>query len=225
MTERSFVAIESPAEALELLQLGSTERAPAMFWTQDQSIVLNGQCASLTQAENVFHTQINDAENPQAKKLKPKQKFFFSISLSSANLFFRSTFIKSDHLGLRFSTPDQIFKVQQRKDVRLGVDERDLRVTFNDTISRKVLDLSASGLSFEVSDVEKADYPVGKILEKVVLNGMTKSITGRLQVRHTKQMDTHVRVGTQFIDLLPQDRQILVTHILEEIQKAINRGL
>jgi c-di-GMP-binding flagellar brake protein YcgR len=161
---------------------------------------------------------------------------FFSVSLPKANIFFKSKFINFDTGVLKFHVPDQVYAVQRRKDVRLPIPPGYVvKVEFDDPIltgqkmNKKVIDISATGLSFLAAANEEVIFQTGVRLKEMAFSIKSRKITVEGEVRHTKTIKTRylsgLKVGVQFTSILPGESQHIAGYVFEETRKFYTRIL
>jgi c-di-GMP-binding flagellar brake protein YcgR len=233
--DRPFKPIESGEKANELLSMASREHASTMIWTKDQSIVLDTLFGDYSRSQSTLRVKLKIEDLPKTQKLDADQECFFSVSVSAANIFFKTPLLEKKYTELAFSIPEVLYEVQRRKDPRLPMGERKLFIGYSDPrdeekdpwrlISKRVLDLSAGGLSLQVPESESSHYAVGQILENVTLILQDRKICCDGEIRHIRTQDAKTRIGITFMGLQTKDKSYIVTHVLEEIQKVISSGL
>ena len=160
---------------------------------------------------------------------------FFSVSLSRANIFFKAPFKGYDDGGLRFDLPEKVFKVQRRKDMRFPIqDGHVLRIQIPDPLipenmlSKKVHDISASGLAFLVPEEEVPLFQIGTLLKGVTFSIQSRKITVDAEVRHLREMPKNsvksgFKVGIQFKNILPPDSHCIASYVFEESRKFFTK--
>lgn len=214
-----------------------------MVWTKNQEHVINTHLSVYSEAGNCFYCWVPKGFDPkkfmhELAEIKSKggdTECFFSISLQRANVFFKTRFLGFDHAGLQFKIPDKVFKVQRRRDLRFPIpDGLSLKVEFDDPLSpdvrstRKVIDLSASGMAFQVNEDEIPMYPSGFTLQNLSFSVRSKKITVAAEIRHTRKLGSDSRlkgamVGILFKDIRPGDSQHIAGYVFEESRKYFSR--
>jgi hypothetical protein len=236
---REFEPIEDPVEARKLLKEGSRLNASASIWTKEQKLSINTSLSVFDEADQVLYAatprEIDPAWFMDQLVAIGSHDCFFSVSLSRANIFFKARYLGHDAAGFRFRTPDAVFKVQRRKDMRLLIPfGHTVRVEMQDPsfpeqkLSKKIFDISASGLSFIVSDTEGPVFQTGVILKNIVFSIGSRRIVTDAEVRHAKSQaadSSHpgVKVGVLFKNIRPSDSQWIAAYVFEESRKIMIR--
>ena len=170
---REFEPINDPEEAKKLLREGAKSFASAMIWTKDQKQIVKTSMSLYSEAARALRAAIPAEFDVKGFKAELSQSgsadCFFSVSLSGANIFFKSRMNSVDETGFQFDIPEQVFKVQRRGDVRLSIPgDYALKVDFQDpqfhdkVMTKKVLDISAGGLSFLITTEEQSIFHDGQ---------------------------------------------------------------
>jgi hypothetical protein len=223
------------AESLRLLKEGAKHTAAAFIWTSNQELSFHSHLTVVSETDAVFYVWVPkemDAnrfvDDMAAKGLK---ECSFSVSLLSANIFFKARLNSVDAGGIRFRFPEQIFKVQRRHDLRFPIpDGHILKVEFPDPVldnrllTQKVLDISAGGVGILVSDELLPNFQVG-----LVLKGLSFALRGRTivcdaEIRHVKKIPPGGRhaghkIGLRFIKLTAADEQHVASYVFDESRK------
>jgi hypothetical protein len=236
---REFQPVESIAEGLKLLKEGCKTLSSAMIWTRDQEQVINSHLSVYSDAIDSFYCWTPkdlDTKKFTTEILKsPTRECYFSVSLFRANIFFRSEFVAVDTAGLLFKFPVKVFKVQRRNDVRLPIlDGVSMKVEFTDPlfpekqISKKVLDISAGGMAFVVTENETPTFPAGLTLEAFSFNIGNRRLSTCAEVTNVRKLkdERHKNlfaVGVKFKDLRPGDIQHIAGYVFEESRKYFTR--
>jgi hypothetical protein len=229
-TASDFHLVEDPLEALELLTEGARTLASAFMWTKGREVHLQSHLQVFEPRDGIlfFTTPAHfDVSTFQAELIKQEtSECLFSLSLPSANIFFKAAFLGMDGGGLKFKRPKEVYKVQRRKTMRLTLPEGTLiRIDFKDPsfpekrMQRKVLDISAGGAGIEVSPTDKALFPVGSFLEDFNVSVKGRLIKGRAEVLHLKGS----KLGVLFHGLKVADEQWIASYVFEETRKIFQR--
>lgn len=242
---REFQPVEDPAEALRLLKEGAKTVAAAMIWTAKQDQVLHSHLSLLSEIDK--HVMVRRPTDfdvlafEQGLAQKGTPEVFFSVSLVSANIFFRSKYVGADADELAFAVPETIYKVQRRSDVRFPIpDGHVLHVTYLDpadaakTVTRKVLDISAGGICFLIASEETEAFPQNMPLSQLSFTLHQRQFTVDGVVRHvgpladqkrksSPQRRDAWRVGVQFVGMRPADNHAVAAYVLEESRKFFSR--
>ena len=210
-----------------------------MIWTKDQKKVIFSHLSLFSEAEKVLYAWIPKDIDPHQFMDELAQAgtkdCFFSVSLMTANIFFKARFIGSDAGGFRFEIPEKIFKVQRRKDVRFAIPPGHVvRVEFDDPLfpekrySKKIIDLSAGGLAFIADPSEDLVFQAGMILKNITFSVKNKTFKVEAEVRHKRLLPDNsstkgLKVGLQFKDLRAGENQLIAQYIFEESRKFYAR--
>jgi c-di-GMP-binding flagellar brake protein YcgR len=235
---KEFEAIEDPREVLRYLVDGAKTLAQTTLWTENQESLLQTHITSFSQGDRSLYIWLpTEAENsPVLNSLAKKgtDEVFFSVYLSTANLFFKTRLLDVGKSELKFLAPEKVFKVQRRANVRFQIpDGHVLRVEFPDILlpevlqRKKVVDISAGGLSFLTSPEEAPIYQKGVIVRDLKLVLHLQTLTFDAEVRHFKPVETFkeksIRVGISFKNILPEDVAAIAQFVLEESRKYFAR--
>lgn len=238
-SNRDFVPVESPSEALNLLRMGVKHAASAILWTANQEKTLKTHVSALTNQNQRIHVwQPNDLDMRGLHEEileKGLLDWYFSVSLPAANIFFKARYEGFDAAGIKFQAPPKIYKVQRRKDFRYTIPEGYvLKVDFDDPLmpgtrmTQKALDLSAGGLSLVVRPDEAPLFQQGSFVRGIRFKLHTKEITCDAIIRHVRDLPPDSRkqgtkVGLQFTKLAPADAQTIATYVFEETRKYVSK--
>ena len=240
---REFQPVDDPNEALKLVREGAKTLSSAMIWTKNQEHVINTHMAVYSDAAKCFYCWIPkdfDAKQfmshmSETRKKTGEEECFFSVSLLRANIFFKAKFLGLDSAGLQFKIPSKVYKVQRRKDLRFPVpDGLIIRVEFDDPLdpgnrlTKKIIDISASGLAFLVSEEEAPVYPQGLTLKNVSFTIRNRKITVNAEIRHSRKLRPEGRlkgnaIGILFKEIRPGDSQHVAGFVFEESRKYFSR--
>ncbi len=230
-----FEPIIDTKEINRLLAEGVKTLAPTILWTLNQEQTVQTYLNLFNPDEGFFRVWKPADLDP--KNFENVKECFFNLSLVRANLFFKSTLTSFVPEGIHFVKPEKIFKVQRRSYFRLPISDRiSLKIKFEDPIfpeshmSKDVLDMSAGGLSFLVSDQEEALFEPGLILKKLEFDLNEKKIKCEGEVRYFKVFPINsrtpgVKIGIKFHHMKPEDSQIIATFVFKESRKFFSRLL
>jgi hypothetical protein len=232
---KEFLPVKDPADARHLIQEAATTLSAAMVWTTQQREVFHSHLTAYDEKEKKIRVwipkEVNPAEFAKNMAERHSKQCYFSISLLRANIFFQAEFLGWDRAGMSFREPAKVFKVQRRADVRLPLGEsRMLKVIFGDpalegdVLTKRVLDLSASGMSFVISDKEEALFHPGLELKRLSFSLNSRAISCTAEVRSMNVLPIGakppgVRVGIRFKTLRAADQQFIAAYVFEETRK------
>jgi hypothetical protein len=236
---KEFEPVTDLAEALKMVKEGAKTLSSVMIWTKNQEQVINSHMGVYSDAGQCFYCfkpkEINPAQFMDALAKSGEKECFFSVSLLRANIFFKAQFMGFDAAGLQFKLPTKVYKVQRRKDLRFPVpDGMLIKVDFKDpldpetVLSKKILDISASGLAFLVLDDEAPVFVPGLTLNELSFTVRNKKITIPAEIRHAKKLGADARskgfsIGVFFKDIRPGDAQHIAAFVFEESRKYFSR--
>lgn len=229
----------SETEASKFLWEAAKTTAAAMVWTKDQKHVLQTHLSRYSPKDKHLYAWIPPGFdvpkfNDEMADLGAKE-CFFSVSLSRANIFFKTLFLGFDDGGLRFALPEKLFKVQRRKDLRYSIpDGYVMKVQFEDplfpgqVVTHKVIDLSAGGLAFLVTDNEAPVFTQGLLLKNLAFTLQARRIIADAEVRHLRPFDdgarhVGVKVGALFNSIKESDKQAVASYVFEETRKFYSK--
>ena len=234
---KEFQPIQDRAEAERLLRDGARHFSSTLIWTKNQENVLRTHLTLFSDTDRLLYCALPKEVDPKKflADAGGAQEFFFSISLSYANIFFKTAFAGIDKAGLRFRIPEQVFKVQRRKDMRFRVPEGHvLKVEFDDplnpgqVIQKKVFDISASGLAFVTEIEDESVYVSGLLLHHMKFSLNSRQITVDAEVRHRRAVESArkkelTKVGVTFKYIKAADSQFIASYAFEESRKYFVR--
>ncbi|MGE0615201.1 MAG: flagellar brake protein [Bacteriovoracia bacterium] len=240
-SNRAFVPIEDAKESRMLMREGAKVFASTIIWTKDQEQVVNTHLVGYTEEQKTIYAWMPKNFNPDAfirelQKIKDPS-CYFSVSLTRANIFFKTKFKDINQEGLAFEYPEQIYKVQRRKDFRMPVpDGYAIKIEVEDPLfpenklQKKVYDISAGGISFIVKTDEEAMFTVGLKLRNIRFQVRSRDIKCDAEVKHIKMMTNTrdakppgVKIGLQLQNLKPADAQHIASYVFEESRKYFSR--
>jgi len=240
-TIRDFLPISDPVEAEKYLSESARTLSSCMFWTKDQEHVINSHICSYRMENKFFHAWTPKEFDPnEFMDSLTKQGLtgcFFSVSLTRANIFFKADYLGHDAIGLKFRFPLKIFKVQRRKDMRFTIpDGYVLKTEFQDPLNhlnnivKKIVDVSAGGVSFMISDLEEPIFKPGLILRGLTMIVAGRKITCDAEVRHTRVPSgssyvSGFKTGLKFTNIKAADAQHLAAYVFEESRRFLTRFL
>ena len=236
-----FQPVEPP-ESLRLLHEGAKTVSSAMMWTKDQEDQLSTHLSMVSETEQSLlcwlPTDFDAEAFSQKIVLRGSPEVFFSVSLPSANIFFKTKFLSFDRNSLTFALPEKIFKVQRRQNLRFTIpDGRIIKVQFSDPtgtdqkVIRKIHDLSAGGLAFLVEMSDEALYPKGLRIPDLSFTVNSRAIQAEAEVRHTSEAPLlskasrarGIKVGVQFFNLKASDFQHIATFVFDENRRYFSK--
>jgi hypothetical protein len=234
---RDFQPIEDPREASQYLVEAAKTAASTLIWTKNQEKVINSRIALVSDVDRLIYAWVpQDFDMPQfMDELAQKKETdcFFSVSLSRANIFFKTRFKNYDPAGLKFALPTTIYKVQRRKDARFQIpDSYVVPLEFEDPLAggknqkRKIADISASGLSFTVEEKEAPVFQEGLVLKKLKFSIRSRMVSVEAEIRNRRQITPALsRVGVVFKNISESDRNHIAAYVFEENRKFFSRFL
>ena len=236
---REFEPVEDIAEALKLVREGAKTLSSAMIWTKDQAQVINSHISVYSDAGHCFYCWTPKDFDPHQfmdeMAKSGESECYFSISLLRANIFFKTRFVGFDSAGLQFKLPTKVFNVQRRKNLRFPIpDGYTIKADYADPLSpetvltKKILDMSAGGISFLIQENEVPIYPAELILKDLSFTVRGKKITVSAEVRHAKKLPEGSRfqgfaVGVMFKEIRAADSQHIAGFVFEESRKYFSR--
>jgi hypothetical protein len=242
---REFQLIEDRNEGLRLIREGAKMVASAMIWTKNQTHVIHTHLSLYSDVDRAIFVRL--PKEFDLRKFETAlaglgvQDCFFSVSLVSANIFFKSKYRGHEGEEIGFDLPSAVYKVQRRQDLRFTIpDGYLLKATFSDpalpdeTVTVRVLDLSAGGLAFLVTAEQAAWFQSGTTLSQISFSLNKKKIVADGEVRHTGELPEIKRrpyptrketwrVGVQFRNLKQADQQTIAAYVFEESRKYFTR--
>ena len=219
-------------QAIKLLQEGARTLASTSTWTKNQEIIFNGHITLISEVDPIFYVwepkELDPLKFAAALKASGETLCRFSISLETANLFFKSEFAGRDPGGLKFKIPTAVYKVQRRKDMRMPIPSGyTLKVTFVDPedskhiCTKKTLDISAGGLAIAIEPGEEHIYKAGVILFQMTFTVRGTKITCQAEVRYCRGST----VGLLFMGISTQHADLINAYVNEETRKYFSSNL
>lgn len=243
-----------------LILEGVKSFASCTIWTRNQEHLLRTYLSSFDETTGKIHAWI-PKEFDVSKfihdvKIKPIQESrlsdpsdmptpdcYFSVSLATANIFFKALFDGVDGEGLRFFAPTNVYKVQRRKDFRMPIpDGYAVIAEFNDPIfeerrlKKKIMDVSAGGLAFIVEEDEAPMFTIGMMIPNIEFKIKSRKIVATGEVRHMRTIAPQgtatagaksrlkgVKVGVQFKHIAERDIQFIAAYVFEESRKYFTK--
>ncbi|OFZ55292.1 MAG: hypothetical protein A2428_09115 [Bdellovibrionales bacterium RIFOXYC1_FULL_54_43] len=236
---KDFQLIQDQAEADHLLSEGAKSFASTLIWTKDQQNVIRTHLTLFSRKDSLIWAWT--PKNFDLKKFMRELEgpggvhdCYFSVSLAWANIFFRTAFSGPDSAGLCFHAPERVYKVQRRKDLRYRIPEGHvLKLEFDDPLfpdqkqTKKVFDLSASGVSFLTDPSDKEVFVDGAVLKNVTFTIDLRKIVAHVEIRHSKEVMVQrkpcLKVGLIFKGMRPGDSQKIASYVFEESRKYFLR--
>ncbi|MBL7714905.1 MAG: PilZ domain-containing protein [Bdellovibrionales bacterium] len=240
MSEQTdFEAVKSAEEIQSFWDEALRTQASVLVWTRDQDEVVRSHLTVIRENKKQLFVhrpaQMNVADFTAKLAATGTPLCYFSISLARANVFFRAPFVNADAAELKFEYPEAVFKVQRRQDMRLKVNELlKLNVEFQDPtnasnwIKRRIVDLSAGGLSFVAPTEEANRLPVGLKLEEMRFMIEGQSITCHGQVKSVRpsrdkpKKGEEFMVGVNFTGLPAAKNQVIARFVFNETRKIFS---
>lgn len=234
---RPFQLIDRPEELVAIINefLGGT--ASAMIWTKEQENSFHALISSVSPTQGVLYVFAPaDFRHQEFSKhaAETNGECFFSVSLSTANVFFKTKYLRYEDTGLIFQFPKQIFKAQRRKEMRFSAPS-DAMVFFEDPLNpgqplkKRLLDVSAGGVAFVVSETDSALFFTGLKLRDIVftIEGRTIKVK-EAEVRHSMPMPADsplhgFKIGTQFGSVDEDDLLWIRNYAFEQNKKAFTK--
>lgn len=235
-----FEAVKSADEIQSFWDEAMRTQASVLVWTRDQEEVVRTHLTVIRAMKKQLFihrpAQMNVADFTEKLASTGTPLCYFSISLGRANVFFRAPFVNADAAELKFEYPEAVFKVQRRQDMRLRVAELlNLRVEFQDPtnasnwVKRRIVDLSAGGLSFVAPAEEANRLPMDMKLEELrfVVDGQSVACHGQIKsVRPSREKPIkkgeEFMVGVNFIGLPASKNQVIARFVFNETRKLFS---
>ncbi len=232
---QEFKKVEDPNEAKILLREGAKTTSAAMIWTKDQGAVINSNITNYSATELAIYVRRPadlDVASFTGEVARNGGACFFSVSLPRANIFFRAKFLGDDLAGLKFEIPADVFTVQRRREVRLPIpSDYTIKVDFDDplfanqTLTKKIADISAMGMAFIADADESSLFQPGLKLKNMAFTIKGRRIVAEGEVRHAKALASRatgkpsLKVGILFTNIRPGESQLIANYIFEETRK------
>jgi hypothetical protein len=237
--QNGFFLIEDEATRLRLVRESAKNHAPATLWTTGKAVVLRTSICQFNIANGTFHAELPTGF-PLEKVLSivsARSGIFFNVELPETRLFFQAAFhhYEQGRSVLEFKLPTEAYKVQQRRHPRINTrNSRTIRAFHEDplqagrSIQRRVLDLSAGGLSVRLFFGEERHYRVGQKFESLQLHLGRKIISCWAQVRNirvaTLENDkTELVMGLEFLNLDDSGRKSISNLVDQEMIKQFGK--
>ena len=231
---RPFQLIDRPEELTEVVNEFLSGHASALIWTKDQEKSFNALVSNVSAAEGLLYVFTPGEFRKDlflASLHETQGECFFSVSLTRANVFFKTKYLKyEENMGLVFQFPKQIFKAQRRKEMRFTAPAKS-EIAFEDPLTpgkflkKPLLDVSAGGAAFVVSEADSALFFTGLKLRSIsfVIESRVIKIT-EAEVRHSMPMPVDSdhgghKIGTQFSTVDSADLDWIRNYAFEQNKK------
>lgn len=234
---RDLEPIEDRREIDKYLAEGAKAAASTLIWLKDdQDNVIQSHITLFNALDRALYFKMpENFDYPQFVDQLTKRKLedcLFSASLPSANLFFKARLLDFDAtLGLKFEIPGKAYKVQRRRETRYQIPmgyalpvEFDHPKISRETLRKKIIDISAGGLSF-LTDTDEAElYTAGEILKNLKVTVRAKLIQTDGEIRHTKQIsEKSLKIGIAFKTISAPDSSLIASYVFDESRKFLSR--
>ncbi len=237
--QNGFFLIEDEATRLRLVRESAKNHATATLWTTGKAVVLRTSICHFDIAHGTFHAELPSGF-PLEKVLSivsARSGIFFNVELSDTRLFFQATFhhFEQGRQVLEFKLPIEAYKVQQRKHPRISTrNSRTIRAFHEDplqpgrSIQRRVLDLSAGGLSVKLFFGEERHYRVGQKFEslQVHLGGriiMCWALVRNIRVSPLEGDKTELVMGLEFLNMDGAGQKAISNLVDQEMIKQFGK--
>ncbi|MBI2711672.1 MAG: PilZ domain-containing protein [Bdellovibrio sp.] len=233
-----FEAVPREAEKFIFLAECAKLQTSGTLWTKEQDVV--GQTRALQMAAAQRILILSTPPQVDLDKLKAAVQnntdFFVNLAHPTANLFFRSPMRAADSRQLIFSVPEKLFRVQRRQSFRLAMKGNySLTVDFQsptDTAqktTKRVLDLSDTGMAFLISNSEEAIFQKGLILKNFHFILNKQNLTMEAEVRYSKPMGREAKdfskVGVKFVSISQEDAWFVASYVLAENRRLVSNSI
>lgn len=240
---REFEPIQEPQEISQYLKEATKTFASALMWIAQQENGIQTQLALFSEVDQVLYVWVPKELNIQRflgellNKTPPE--CLFSISLTRANIFFKATYLGYDNAGFKFKIPEIIYKVQRRKNLRFPIpDGHILWVEFQDPLfpekrmKKKVLDISAGGLSFLILEDEIEVFGVDLILNDMQFQIKGRPILCQGEIRHSKPLSEEamrdskkrwIKIGVYYRQMNVSDSEFIAAYVFDESRKYFSK--
>jgi hypothetical protein len=234
---RDLEPVGDPVEIFKFLTEGAKMTASALVWTKDQNKVLNTYVSVVSEVDQVLYIWTPNDFNLEGFRQElltnGNPHCFFSLSLARANIFFKAEFLTADAGGMKFKIPGKIYKVQRRKNLRFQIPkDYTLSIEFADplfegqSLKKKVIDLSAGGLSFQTDTHDSALFQEGLVLKGIRFKIRNHSFEVSGEVRHARPLSsTLLKVGIFFRGMPASETEKIETYVSEESRRFFSRFL
>lgn len=217
---RNFILVTDSSKAEAYIAEAIKRQASAIIWAKNQETTINSRIISSDTADNFIMTEPADLTEGEV---------YFSVSLSTANIFFKTIFISRDQRGLKFQKPTQIFEVQRRSTFRISVASRpefivEFSLPDNPTgrMKEKILDLSAGGMAFVIDEKENPLFHTNMLLTNLTFKLHDHTIRADGQIRYI-HYSHHSKIGILFKNLSEGDIRKIAAFVFEESRKYFSK--
>lgn len=220
------------------MQEATNSRASTLIWTKNREVVLKTQITIFEpEAKVILVKRVIEYEPKvfeQHLAVIGTNDCFFSISAMRANIFFKTPYLGFSNHGIRFRAPENLFKVQRRKDLRLKIPSTlEMRLF---PMKRRIIDLSASGLSIAIAENEKTLFVRGSKLTDLQFALGGETLNCNLEVMYVRPLDKpglvipHLgnevaQVGLRFVDTPQTVTQAVAKYVFNETRRMFARLL
>ena len=237
-SKSEFELIPREAEKFIFLAECAKLQSQGNLWTKNQEIVAPTHAIQLSPVARTLTLaaapQIPDSKWQEA--LASKAELFVNLTHASANLFFKSALTAAAGNTLLMPVPEKLYRVQRRHSFRLQMKgSYSLMVDFQhptqpeDHLSKRVLDLSDTGMAFLISAQEEPLFRAGTILTAFhfVLN--KQSVIMEAEVRYakpfSKEAKEYFKVGVKFKNASQEDSWFIASYVLAESRRMMSNSI
>lgn len=229
MKNKYFSRIEDEDAALLTLKRMATGLSDVVIWTKGQQTVLRTKLSGYTEDKGLIRAIIPRGmerhEVVAALKGLRDQEIFFCVISTRGNIFFRTKYDSFNQEQMRFSRPEEVFKVQRRKHLRMRVHDNVqlsyLEPNSNEGVSNRILDISAGGAAILVPLDHGEHYTIGCELKLLSFRMRDTEVTASAVVRYLVELPKTSRIrgikcGVEFTEISEASIQVIMSYILEK---------
>lgn len=221
-----FKPIDGRKRVLETLQKALDSTSHLMLWRKGQKVAIKSRLRSVD--SDFFEVRVPYGFTLSGLKRKfSGEEVYFLVFLKNHAVFGLSSTLARGRNGLFFKTPEKAFRAQRRTERRFQVPlGYELHVNLADPknlrrrTSRRIIDLSPSGLSFLVDEIEAKLFKKNMILRTMLLKIRHHSIGIHGEVRNVIRLPKESRlkghkVGVLFRHIQKKDQSLILMFIAE----------
>lgn len=214
--------------------------ASTSFWRKGEEPKLKTTLCEQDLQERTFSVRPPQKTGPEELKSylfkdQESQEFHFSTSVPRVLFFYKAKLLNYSSQKLTFRTPEIIYKVQRREHLRLpGSLTSTLWVEFEHPLPsgkrflKRLIDISAGGLSFLVSEQEATAFSPHLILPEMKIFNGHEHLMAIAQVIHLETLpksnsEEAIRIGVSFTKISNQHKQLIQAFVLKETSKFFSR--
>jgi c-di-GMP-binding flagellar brake protein YcgR len=247
LSKEDFKPVSHPVEIKSFLNEGAKISARVTIWRHQEN---KGTKKKISESQNTskvyksefkrFHSKSNILTFSTPTGLSKKRlleedaqgksvDFLFSLQLTRGQIFFKSTLVGIDAMGLKFICPEKIYRIQRRGEYRLKIPKWEkYTIQFRHPARPetrhvfRIVDISASGMAFVLPKSEASLLKLSDTIPRAGFIIRSKRIYVSFEVRYSKISEGYLKgtmVGVKFLQIQQTDSQYIASFVFDESRK------